>query len=359
VASCTGTVADGAAVDTSSLGFRQFVVTAVDTAGNQTTVSHTYAVTDVTPPTVELRRPAEGAVFGRGEVVEADFACSDESGGSGLAAAGGCVGSSPSGGPVDTSVLGTHEFDVSATDVAGNTTTVTHSYTVVDRTSPVAEVRAPGNGAVYARGALVPADYECADEVGGAGLRPFASCVGPVAIGSPVDTWTLGDRDFRVTAHDAAGNVGWTTNTYTVVQNQPDNLIREASAARFAGGDVYGTSGDRQSVHARVQRRHAAVFVLRVQNDTRVVDRFRVRGPDIAGPWEVRYRANGSDVTRAVTRGTYVVGPLQPGQARVLQVVVRPTAWAATGLEAVVPVTSSAMAPNPVRDRVRAVVRVI
>jgi hypothetical protein len=358
VAGCTGTVADGAPIDTVALGSHQFSVTATDGAGNQATVSHSYTVTDVSPPTVELRRPAEGAVFGRGEVVEADFACADETGGSGLVANNGCAGSSPSGGAIDTSILGTHEFDVTATDIAGNATTVTHSYTVVDRTSPVATVLWPRDGDVYARGALVPAQYTCADEVGGSGLRPYASCIGPVAIGSPIDTWTLGDRQFTVTANDAAGNVSWTTNTYTVVQNQPDNLIREASATRFAGDDVYGAAGTRQTAHARVERRRAAVFVLRVQNDTGVTDRFRVRSPKVSGPWQVTYMANGRDVTRAVTIGNYVVGPLRPGQSRALQVVVRPTAWAARGLELTVPVTTSAMAPHPVRDRVRAVVRV-
>ena len=42
--SCTGPVANGSLVDTSSNGTKRFVVTAVDTVGNSSTVSVTYSV---------------------------------------------------------------------------------------------------------------------------------------------------------------------------------------------------------------------------------------------------------------------------------------------------------------------------
>ncbi|HYF45010.1 MAG TPA: hypothetical protein VD926_02295, partial [Acidimicrobiales bacterium] len=345
----------GSPINTATLGWKQFTVTARDAAGNQVVVTHTYRVTDVVDPVVELRRPLEGAVFARGEVVEADYACEDETGGSGVAS---CIGTVVSGAAIDTSVLGRHAFSVTGTDNAGNSTTVTHHYTVVDRTSPTVDIASPVDGEVYARGALVRAAYTCADEVGGSGLRPFGSCTGPVAIGDPVDTWTLGVRPFRVTAADDAGNVGWATSTYTVVENQPDGLIREASSTAFAGDDVYGTRGVRQTVHAETTRRRNAVFVLRVQNDTSVTDRFRIQGVGSRGAWSVRWFANGQEVTRAVARGNYVVGPLEPGQSRALQLVVRPLARAEVGDQLIVPLTSSGMAPDPVRDRVRAVVRV-
>ena len=77
------------------------------------------------------------------------------------------------------------------------------------------------------------ADFECFDEIGGGGLRDHASCVGPVTAGAPIDTWTLGEHTFTVTAHDAAGNVAWVTHTYTVLDNQPDLMIRESAGHRF------------------------------------------------------------------------------------------------------------------------------
>jgi hypothetical protein len=357
VEGCVGDVADGAPVNTSVLGPRDFTVTATDSAGNETSVIHTYTVVDQTRPVVELRRPAAGAVFARGEVVEADYACSDEAGGSGLAPTGGCTGSQPSGGPIDTAVLGAHEFTATATDAAGNTRSVTHAYTVVDRTSPTIDLRSPVDGVEYARGALVLADYECFDEVGGSGLREFSSCLGPVALGSPVDTWTLGERAFTVTANDVAGNVAWATNTYTVLENQPDNLIRERSAARFAGDDVYNRTGAAQSRQAQVNGHQAARFVVQVQNDTGAVDRFKVRGGSSNRYWTVTYLDGIRNVTRAVTRGSYLVGPLQPGERHGLQVFVRPTAHAPHGARHTVGITSSAVAPGHARDTVAALVR--
>ena len=53
--SCTGTVANGEAIDTSTPGAKAFTVTATDNVGNATTVTHNYTVVeppDTTPPTV-------------------------------------------------------------------------------------------------------------------------------------------------------------------------------------------------------------------------------------------------------------------------------------------------------------------
>ena len=51
LATCTGTVANGAAIDTSSMGTKSFVVTASDAVGNtsSTTVSYTVAKGRVKP----------------------------------------------------------------------------------------------------------------------------------------------------------------------------------------------------------------------------------------------------------------------------------------------------------------------
>jgi hypothetical protein len=354
---CVGTVADGAAVDTSTVGPHQFSVTATDTAGNTTTVTHDYEVTalpDQADPVIELRRPVDGATYGRGEVVEADFACEDEPGGSGLAS---CTGTRPSGAAIDTSTLGDHTFTVTAADAAGNTDSVTHTYTVADRTSPTVTLTTPGDGASYARGAVVAADFTCADEIGGTGLRNFGSCQGPVAIGAPIDTWTLGDHSFTATAVDAAGNVGATTHVYTVLENQPDALIALGERSRFVGDDLRNGAGRGQTRSARVGRGGSVRYVVRVQNDTGAEDRFTVQGGRGDRRWRVTYRAGGRDVTRAVTSGRYQVGPLAPGGAKVLRVVVRPTRWAQRGDQKLVRVTTSAPRPGVGRDTVVAVTR--
>jgi hypothetical protein len=83
---------------------------------------------DTTPPQITLVTPPEGASYTHNDVVDADYSCQDESGGSGLAS---CVGDVAGGAPIDTSSLGPHTFTVNATDHAGNPTQVVHDYTVV------------------------------------------------------------------------------------------------------------------------------------------------------------------------------------------------------------------------------------
>jgi Ca2+-binding RTX toxin-like protein len=84
-------------------------------------------VADSTKPTVTLAAPAEGATYSLNQDVKADYSCQDEAGGSGLAS---CEGTAADGAPVDTSSAGQKSFTVTATDNAGNTTTVTRTYTV-------------------------------------------------------------------------------------------------------------------------------------------------------------------------------------------------------------------------------------
>lgn len=61
------------------------------------------------------------------QVADARYSCADTASGSGLAS---CVGTVPFGSPLDTSTAGDHSFTVTATDNAGNQTTVTRHYTV-------------------------------------------------------------------------------------------------------------------------------------------------------------------------------------------------------------------------------------
>ena len=243
---CVGNVADGAAIDTSTLGDIDFTVTATDNDGNVTEVTHTYTVEDVTDPAVTITTPADGATFDRGELVAADYACEDEASGSGLLL---CFGTVPDGVAIATSTLGAHTFQVFAIDAAGNLTAVLHSYTVVDGTDPSVTIDSPQDGATYEVGESVSADYSCEDEVGGSGLD---SCVGTVANGAAIDTSTLGAHDFTVTATDNAGNETEVTNAYTVVDETDPEItittpvdgavfeIGESVTVDFACTDVSG-----------------------------------------------------------------------------------------------------------------------
>lgn len=84
-------------------------------------------VVDTTSPTITLTTPTDGAVYVQSAVVAANYTCEDEAGGSGLAS---CEGDVPAGSLIDTTTPGTHTFTVNAADNAGNTSSVTHTYTV-------------------------------------------------------------------------------------------------------------------------------------------------------------------------------------------------------------------------------------
>ncbi len=209
--SCVGSVADGAAVDTDSLGDKTFKVTAKDKAGNSASETVSYTVVDATPPSIAISSPVGGAVYGVGEQVRADYSCADEPNGSGLDS---CVGSVANGAAVDTASVGEKSFTVQTSDRAGNTASKTVSYTVADRSAPTITVTSPAPGAVYTLGQSVPADYSCVDEPNGSGL---ASCQGSVADGATLDTSTVGAKSFQVSATDNAGNRATKSVAYSVV----------------------------------------------------------------------------------------------------------------------------------------------
>jgi hypothetical protein len=105
-----------------------------DKAGNCTTAGPISGnMIDRQPPAVTLRTPPEGASYSAlklllsGGSVRASYSCTDA--GSGVAA---CQGNRPNGAKLNISLLsiGRHSFTVTATDEAGNKTSVTHHYTV-------------------------------------------------------------------------------------------------------------------------------------------------------------------------------------------------------------------------------------
>jgi hypothetical protein len=208
--SCVGDVANGADVNTSSLGAHSFTVQATDRAGNTGSKTVNYTVVDKTAPVISLATPEASAVYGLGEKVTADYGCSDEPGGSGLAT---CTGTVADGAGVDTSSVGEKTFTVEAADNAGNKASKRVSYTVVDQSPPAISLTAPEEGATYSLGQRVVAAYSCVDQEGGSGV---ASCAGTVPSGAPVDTSSFGQHTFEVTASDNAGNTTSTAVTYTV-----------------------------------------------------------------------------------------------------------------------------------------------
>jgi virginiamycin B lyase len=105
------------------------------------------AAADVTSPVVTILSPPDGSVLTQGEGMVADYFCTDEPGGSGLAT---CDGPVPDGAIVAND-LGSHTFTVTATDAEGNVGTATHTYVVfADIGGPITKQ------AVFAAGRVIP-----------------------------------------------------------------------------------------------------------------------------------------------------------------------------------------------------------
>lgn len=83
--------------------------------------THLAVVPDVTDPEVVVESPAPGEVFALGEDVVASYSCTDRGGSSLQTCAAGAI---------DTSLPGSYDVEVTATDGAGNVTTVTRTYEV-------------------------------------------------------------------------------------------------------------------------------------------------------------------------------------------------------------------------------------
>jgi hypothetical protein len=73
-------------------------------------------------------------VVQQGQQIAASFSCADEPNGSGLAS---CNGTVPNGSPIDTATPGQKTFTVTATDKAGNSASLTRTYTVQPPPLPV------------------------------------------------------------------------------------------------------------------------------------------------------------------------------------------------------------------------------
>ncbi len=90
---------------------------------------------------------------------------------------------------------------------------VTFTYVV----PPTIAIGSPGLAASYTQHQVVTSGYSCTP---GAGTT-VASCVGPVASGVQLDTSSVGQHTFTVSASDADGGTATASATYTVTSPPP------------------------------------------------------------------------------------------------------------------------------------------
>ena len=126
-----------------------------------------------------------------------------------------CEGDVPFGSLIETEPAGLRTFTVRARDAEGRTSTATVTFEVLEWRFPTITVRRPQDGAEYALGETVLADYKCADDPSGSGIEV---CAGDVQPGQQLDTSRVGSFTLRFWTWDRSRNYVETFVTYTVVR---------------------------------------------------------------------------------------------------------------------------------------------
>ena len=113
---------------------------------------------DHAPPIVTIAAPVDGAVYVLDTVALAEYRCDDQPAGSGVAT---CIGTIPSHGNLDTTIVGLHTFTVTGTDLLGASSTQSNSYHVVFVVEPLYDTSHARNS-----GATIPIRVRLANAAG-------------------------------------------------------------------------------------------------------------------------------------------------------------------------------------------------
>ena len=206
-------------LDTTTVGWHTYTVTAVSRDGQSGSTSITYSVP--ADPSVQISAPASGGVYGVGEWVATAFACREGAGGPGLSA---CVDNNSTstfnggGGRLDTTALGVHTYTVTARSQDGRTATSSITYTIV--VMPPSNYGVPGT----TRNAIV-----------GGHLVAFPGAWS----GSPPITYSYQWQRCRPTCATVAGATG---STYTLTAADTGAMLRVLITATNSAGSAQAVS---------------------------------------------------------------------------------------------------------------------
>jgi Bacterial Ig domain len=194
-------------------------------AGTEASSAPVRVLIDNSPPTV-----ACSASDGQWHADDVSLTCSATDGGSGLA------NGADAAFVLSTSVAdGTETADVATGSrqicdrVSNCATAGPIGGSRVDKRPPDVVISVPQDGTTFTVGQVVKAAYACSDA--GSGL---ATCAGPVASDSAIDTHTVGLSTFTVVATDAVGNRSTRSVSYRVVYEEcfvgkPDREVKSGA----------------------------------------------------------------------------------------------------------------------------------
>jgi alpha-L-arabinofuranosidase len=140
---------------------------------------------------------------------------------------------------------------------------------------------------------------------------------------------------------------------------QPDNLIKLTSDSSFLGNGIWNTDGANQTRTTSVKRGRTATFMIQVQNDGQGIDSFTLGANRASSGFTVQYLQGSSgstDITTAVTAGTYTINSLSPGASQLLRAVITVGRNTPVGSSQTCLITSTSKADSGKQDAVKAVV---
>lgn len=137
---------------------------------------------------------------------------------------------------------------------------------------------------------------------------------------------------------------------------KPDAQVRNAGDTSYTGAGVYNLTGEGQTVVRTVDGGVAAVYQIKVLNARNGIDRLRVTAPAAANGFTIRYfdaLSGGTDVTAAVTFGSWTTNELSYNGSADLRMEVTPEAGLPYGTSQDFLVTVTSMYDITQRDAIK------
>jgi hypothetical protein len=210
--------------------------TSQDTDNEPATAGISYTVAG--PPTVTIS-PGSGATYTQNEVVPTTFSCA----GTDDPANPTCFdsnGSTSGSGELNTSTTGSHTYTVTATSTDTDLPPVTKTITYTVAGAPGASITTPSDGAVYAVGHTVDANYQCTADP----ADPISTCMDSQSVGdgNPIETDAPGNYTFTVMATTVLGQVATQTVTYAVASAPTATITTPQNNQTYAHDQIVETS---------------------------------------------------------------------------------------------------------------------